>query len=60
METYDIFYIHEGQEGIMRSHCLEESIDYLLDNGCVITDIRDMNTGKMYRVAHEVRRIEDE
>ena len=44
----------------MRSHCLEESIDYLLDHGCVITDIRDMSTGEMFRLATNVRKIEED
>lgn len=60
METYNIFYIHENQEGVMHSHCLTESLDYLLDHGCEIVAIRDMNTGETYRMATNVRRIEDE
>jgi len=60
MESYNIYYIHEDREGVMRSHCLEESIDYLLDHGCVITDIRDISTGEMYRIATNVRKIEED
>ena len=60
METYNIFYIHENREGVMHTHCLAESIEYLLDNNCEIIAIRDMSTGETFQCAHEVRRIEDE
>ena len=60
METYNIFYIYEDREGVMHTHCWEESIDYLLDHGCEIIAIRDVNTGKTYQWATNVRRIEDE
>lgn len=60
METYNIYYVHENRQGTMRSHCLAESIEYLLDHGCEIIAIRDVSTGKMSQVATNVRRIENE
>lgn len=60
MKTYTIFYTNDDGDGVMYSHCLANSIDWLYDNGYVVVAIRDMGTGKVYQNATNVRRVEND